>query len=179
MTPVCGPNLRLRLIEETDASYVHTLRLDPTYNTHLSSVTGSVEDQVAWIRAYKAREDVGQEYYFVIERHDATRCGTVRLYDISGDSFTWGSWILDENKPAKAALESAILSFSFGFEGLGLSQACVDVRIANTHAEAFYRRLGMVETERDEQDIYFTYARSRFDADRAGFLAVLKGESER
>lgn len=173
MTPVLGPNLRLRLIEETDAAYVHALRVNPDYNTHLSAVTGDVADQAAWIRAYKPREAAGQEYYFVIERHDGTRCGTVRLYDIFGDTFTWGSWILDYNKTRKAALESALLSFGFGFLGLDLSKALVDVRADNSHALEFYQRLGMTELRRDEQDIYLTYPRHRFEADRVSYLEIV------
>lgn len=173
LNSVAGPNLALRLITPDDAAYVHGLRMDPAYNTHLSQVRGTVADQRQWIETYKIREAAGQEFYFIISRHDGTRCGTVRLYDISSDSFTWGSWILDAHKPPKAALESAVLSFSLGFDRLGATLARIDVRCANTHAEAFYRRFGMTETHRTEQDIYFTYPRTRFDADRDGYLAIL------
>ena len=171
-----GPTLSRRLIRPEDADYVYALRTDPAYNRHLSEVRGTAEDQRRWIEGYKAREADLRELYYVIERKDGTRCGLVRLYDISADSFTWGSWILDHNKTRKAALESAILSFGVGFEGLGLSSAHVDVRIGNEHAETFYRRLGMTEIRRDVQDIFFTYPRSRFDADRAGYLAILEEE---
>ena len=88
-----GPNLILRLIEPEDAAYVHSLRSNPAYNTHLSTVTGTVDDQRTWIEDYKSREAQGQEFYYVIERKDGTRCGLVRLYDIEAESFTWGSWI--------------------------------------------------------------------------------------
>jgi RimJ/RimL family protein N-acetyltransferase len=169
-----GPNLTLRLIEPDDAAYVHGLRTNPLYNSHLSKVTGSVEDQRQWIEGYKEREAAGQEFYYVIERKDdGTRCGLVRLYDIEADSFTWGSWILDENKPPKAALESTVLSFSVGFEMLRRELAKVDVRVDNTHATAFYRRLGMTETHRTAQDIYFSYPRVRFAADRPIYLKLL------
>lgn len=171
-----GPNLILRLIRPEDADYVHALRTDPAYNRHLSEVRGTAEDQHRWIEGYKAREADLRELYYVIERKDGTRCGLVRLYDIGADSFTWGSWILDHNKTRKAALESAVLSFVVGFDELGLSFAHIDVRIGNEHAEAFYRRLGMTEIRRDVQDIYFTYPRSRFEADRAGYLTILEEE---
>jgi len=171
-----GPNLILRLIRPEDADYVHALRTDPAYNRHLSEVRGTAEDQRRWIEGYKAREADLRELYYVIARKDGTRCGLVRLYDIGADSFTWGSWILDHNKTRKAALESAMLSFGVGFNGLGLSLAHVDVRIGNENAETFYRRLGMTEVRRDVRDIYFTYPRSRFEADRAGYLAILEEE---
>ena len=42
-----GPNLTLRLIKPEDAAYVHGLRTNPLYNSHLSKVTGTVQDQRA------------------------------------------------------------------------------------------------------------------------------------
>ena len=170
---VVGPYLTLRLIEPNDAAYVYGLRTNPLYNSHLSKVTGTVEDQRHWIVGYKAREAAGQEFYYVIERKDGTRCGLVRLYDLEADSFTWGSWILDENKPRKAALESALLIYEIGFAHLGCDRAVFDVRIDNSHTTAFHRRLGAVETGTDELNLYFYYARSKFDADRPKYLQLL------
>jgi RimJ/RimL family protein N-acetyltransferase len=177
LSKINGVQLSLRLVQPEDAQYIHGLRTDPTYNGHLSTVTGTVEDQRRWIEAYRTREAAGSEYYFVIERKDGVRCGVVRLYDITGDQFTWGSWILDQNKPRKAALESAVLSFGVGFDTLGLDMANVDVRVENTHAEAFYRRLGMTETHRTEQDIFFVYSRAQFDATKDAYFSILKQEN--
>lgn len=176
LAQVEGPNLTLRLIRPEDADYVYALRTDPAYNRHLSEVRGTAEDQRRWIEGYKVREANLRELYYVIARKDGTRCGLVRLYDIGADSFTWGSWILDHNKTRKAALESAVLSFGIGFDGLGLTQALVDVRIGNAHALAFYQRLGMDELRRDDHDIYLAYPRSRFNADRAGYGTILEQE---
>ena len=168
-----GHRLQLRLISRDDAAYVHGLRTNPAYNAHLSPVTGTVDDQRRWIDGYRPREDAGLEYYYVIERLDGLRCGTVRLYDIGAQSFIWGSWILDHNKPAKAALESAVLSFGAGFYHLGLAKALIDVRHANTHAAAFYHRFGAVETRQDAHNIYFELTRDSFARDRAGYFAAI------
>jgi RimJ/RimL family protein N-acetyltransferase len=169
-----GPRLALRLATPDDAAYVFGLRNDPRYNAHLSPVVGGVEDQRAWLTRYKTREAEGEEFYYVIERRrDATPCGLVRLYDVTPDSFTWGSWILDENKPPKAALESTMLSFGVGFERLGAARALLDVRRANVHAEAFYRRLGVREIGADSENFYFDYAASQFEKDKPRHMAVL------
>ena len=168
LSRVEGPNLVLRLIEPEDAEYVHGLRSDPKYNIHLSEITGTATDQRRWIEGYKAREADLRELYYVIERKDGTRCGLVRLYDIGAESFTWGSWILDHNKTPKAALESAVLVYIAAFEGLGLPKAQFDVRRDNANTLAFHRRFGATETHETDQDIYFTYLRNRFEADRAG-----------
>lgn len=83
-----GPGLVLRLITPEDAAYVHRLRLDPAYNAHLSDARGTVADQHGWIEAYKTRDAAGRKLYYIITRSDGTRCDTVRLYDITSDSFT-------------------------------------------------------------------------------------------
>lgn len=169
-----GPNIALRVVQADDATYIYGLRTDSIYNQYLSEVKGTVENQRLWIEKYKVREAALQEIYYVIERQDGIRCGLVRLYSICNDSFTWGSWVLDHNKPRLAALESAVLSFGVGFDCLGLPTAQVDVRIANEHAVKFYRRLGMSEIRRDARDIYFAYTRAQFEADRAGYMAILE-----
>lgn len=173
---IAGPGLVLRLIEPEDAGYVHGLRTDPAYNRHLSEVRGTAEDQRRWIEDYKAREAEMRELYYVIERKDGIRCGLVRLYDIDDDSFTWGSWILDTNKPAKAALESAVLSMGVGFERLGKSLAHIDVRQDNARAVAFYRRFGMTEANRDAVNLYFEYPQSRYQADIDRYQEILNGK---
>lgn len=173
-----GPNIVLRLIQPEDAEYVHGLRTNPAYNQHLSSVSGTAADQRRWIETYKAREADLRELYYVIERRDGIPCGLVRLYDIGEDSFTWGSWILDQNKTRKAALESAVLVYIVAFDLLGIPNARFDVRRENGNTLAFHRRFGATETHETEEDIYFTYPRSRFDADRAGYFEVLKAEHQ-
>lgn len=170
-----GHRLRLRLVTPSDAEYVYGLRTNPAYNQHLSPVTGTMEDQREWIERYKEREALGQEYYYLSERRDdGTPCGLVRLYDLTGDSFTWGSWIIDHNKPPKGALECAVLSFGIGFEQLALHTAHIDVRLENSRAIAFYRRFGMQEIGEDLRDLYFEYRREQFEADRPLHISSLE-----
>lgn len=171
---ITGHRLRLRLVMPSDAAYIHGLRTDPAYNVHLSAVTGTVEDQRHWISAYKTREAAGIEAYYIIERIDGQPCGTVRLYDVRPDSFGWGSWILDRNKPAKAALESAVLSFQAGFDRWTTHKARIDMRPQNSHAAAFYHRFGAVETARDTGNIRFTLSRAMFLANREAFLKIIQ-----
>jgi len=153
MEKIEGKRVSLRLVTVSDAAYIHALRNDPRYNTHLSTVTGDVQDQRAWIESYKKREAAGSEYYYIIERcSDQLPCGVVRLYDILEGRFTWGSWILDENKPSKAALESTYLVYLLAFDMLGLARAEFDVRRDNENTLAFHRRFGATETLSNDED---------------------------
>lgn len=174
-----GVNLVLRLVEPDDADYIFSLRTNPLYNVHLSEVRGTSHDQRIWIENYKAREALGAEYYYVIERKDGVRCGVVRLYEISGRNFTWGSWILDYNKPPKAALESALLLYMAAFERLNLSEAHFDVRADNHRTLAFHHRFRATKTHADHENVYFVYPRSQFEVDRDEHWQAVNGVSER
>lgn len=177
METIEGVNLRLRLIVPDDADYVYALRTDPAYNTHLSAVQGTAADQRRWIEGYKAREADLRELYYVIERQSGAPCGLVRLYDITPESFTWGSWILAANKPPKAALESALLSFGVGLRALDIPLAKFEVQRDNAHATAFYRRFGATQTGETEEELFFSYTRAQYDEAYPGFMAVIQGES--
>lgn len=172
-----GVNLVLRLIELDDAAYVYSLRTNPAYNSHLSQVIGTVDNQRKWIENYKEREDAGKEFYSVIERRDGMRCGVVRLYEIEAGCFNWGSWILDDNKPHKAALESAILIYMVGFGHFGCSRARFDVRVDNSRTLAFHRRFGARQIGSDELNIYFEYTRERFGRDYNMHMRALNVET--
>jgi hypothetical protein len=173
-----GPNLRLRLVQAEDSEYIYTLRMCKTLNQYLSHVSGTADDQIEWINRYKERERASEEFYYVIERCDnANCCGLVRLYELREDSFTWGSWILDQNKPAKAALESAVLIYELGFGLLNRSKATFDVRRDNIRTISFHQRFGATQTHTDDMDAHFIYPRKRFQQDRASHYRVLESVS--
>lgn len=149
-----GTRLRFRPVTLDDAAYIQDLR--SRHGQYLSASAPSVAAQQAWIERYLTRAEQGQEYYYVIERRDDHEpCGVVRLYEIVDDHFTWGSWILDANKPAKAALDSALLIYAIAFGTLGCNYSVFDVRADNNRTLAFHRRFGAVETGSDAENIYF------------------------
>ncbi len=148
-------SVRLRYVEENDARFILSLRLDDRYSKYLSSVSPDVNSQKKWIRSYKESEAKGEQFYFIIERLDGVPCGTVRVYDLRSDSFCWGSWILNEKKPRYAAIETAFLVYQFGFDQLGFYKSHFDVMKKNSGVLKFHRRMGAVETGEDDDNIYF------------------------
>ncbi len=131
--------VNLRTVDESDADFIFKLRTDSDLNRHISSTTGTVEDQIAFIKKYKEKELQKLEYYFIIEYNEKS-VGTVRLYNIDYDksNFTWGSWIIERGNPGEVALSSAYMSYNFGFEYLGLQKALIDVRKDNKKAFELY-----------------------------------------
>ena len=147
--------INIRLVEESDAEFILKLRLDEKYNQFLSDVNPDMQAQRDWIKKYKNDELLKKQFYFIIERNDGVPCGTVRIYDIKGDSFCWGSWILNENKTRYAALESAFLVYQFGFNELGLKKSHFEVRKGNEKVISFHKKMGAIKMSDDELNEYF------------------------
>ena len=147
--------VRLRFVEESDAKFILSLRLDDRYNQFLSKVKPDLKSQKSWIKTYKTDEEEGKQFYFIIERLDGTPCGTVRVYDLREDSFCWGSWILNEDKTRYSAIESTFLVYEFGFRHLGFKKSHFNVMKANRSVVKYHRRMGALEVGEDEQNFYF------------------------
>lgn len=160
---VQGRTVALRLVQCSDADFILKLRGNERKNRHLSISATSVAAQVAWLNAYKTREQAGSEFYFIIESLERTRLGTVRLYDIRGESFCWGSWIVIDDAPRSTAIESALLIYQFGFKKLGFSKSHFDVRKDNTRVVDFHLRMGAEKTDEDALNYYFEYSEKAFD----------------
>lgn len=167
-----GRSIDLRPAGEDDAAFILRLRLDPALNTHLSATAPELEPQRAWLRGCVADP---HQYYFVIEDQQGEAWGTVRLYDLlpAPDSFCWGSWIVRPGAPRKAAIESALLVYEFGFFRLGFGRSHFDVRKANTRVVDFHRRFGARTVGETEQDWLFHLDRADYEAVRLQYAAFL------
>jgi len=162
-------HLRLVNADTLDAAYICALRGDETLNQHLSPSSADVAAQLKWLEAYKVREQVGEEYYFVIVSDGADH-GLVRMYDFreleGRRSFCWGSWIIPPPRPPGLVTYSALLVYEIGFEALGFEQAHFDVRRENTGVVGFHERAGARRVADDEQDIFFRFSPQDYQAFR-------------
>lgn len=79
----------------------------------------------------------------------------VRLYDAQDNSFCWGSWILKEGSPSYAAIEPALIVYSYAIGYLGFEQAHFEVRKENTHVWQFHERFGAELVNETEQDRFY------------------------
>jgi RimJ/RimL family protein N-acetyltransferase len=119
-----------------------------------------VAAQLKWLEAYKAREQAGEEYYFVIVS-DGADAGLVRMYDfreVDGRrSFCWGSWIIPAPRPPGLVTYSALLIYEVGFGALGFEQSHFDVRAVNTGVIGFHERAGARRVAEDTQDVFYRF----------------------
>ncbi|MEM6440114.1 MAG: GNAT family N-acetyltransferase [Pseudomonadota bacterium] len=148
---VRGSTLAFRTATPEDAEFVFALRRSPEKSRHLSPVSDRVEDQRRWLERYARSE--GQAYFMI--EHEGRRIGTVRLYDARSDSFCWGSWILIDDRPRQAAVESALMVYAYAVDHLGFARAHFGVRLGNEKVLRFHARMGARELRRDARDAFF------------------------
>jgi len=149
---IVGDTLVFRDATTSDASFILSLRTDSGKAKHLS-VTGPNEDrQISWLLDYASKTD---QAYFIIENQVGEPMGTVRLYDPRGDSFCWGSWILKDGAPQRAAIESALMVYVYATDHLGFCQSHFEVRKGNESVWRFHERFGAERTGETEQDYQY------------------------
>ena len=154
---------KLRLVEESDATFIFELRSNSQKSKFISEISNSLNDQENWIKQYKNREKQALEYYYIIQGQNEEALGTIRIYDIQGDSFCWGSWIVKQGAPASTAIKSALLIYEKAFYSLGFNRSHFDVRKENKSVIAFHKRMGAVIVSESDIDYFFIYTKDKFE----------------
>jgi RimJ/RimL family protein N-acetyltransferase len=149
---IFGNRLVFRDAAPSDADFILALRTDDQKSRYLSSTANDLEKQKQWLNDYAKFED---QAYFIIESLSDELLGTVRLYDPRENSFCWGSWILIQGAPKSAAIESALMVYSYALDHLGFSGAHFDVRKGNEHVWRFHERFGAQRVAESVVDYFY------------------------
>jgi len=145
--------LQVRLVEESDADFIVSLRTDLRLSKHIHTTSPNIEQQKQWIRNYKLREAQGLDYYFIFSL-DSKQQGLARIYDITEDTFTQGSWIFSSEAALGASVLGNIISSEIGFEFLDKKIEFSDARRDNnTHRYVKSFNPEIIKT--DELNIYY------------------------
>lgn len=134
-----------------DAEFILSLRTDIDKSRYLNAVSGELSEQLAWLESYALVDD---QAYFIIE-YQQQSIGTLRLYDPQGDSFGWGSWILNNGRPSHAAIESALMVYAYAIDVLGFNSAHFEVRKGNERVWKFHERFGAQRVAESDLDYWY------------------------
>ena len=166
-----GKYINLRDVKEEDAEFILSLRTSEKKSRFLHKTQNDIDKQVSYIRNYKTLDN---EWYFIIEDKKQVPLGTVRIYDIIGDSFCWGSWLLIDGLSPSIALESALLIYEYAFYYLGFLNVHFDVRKGNIKVQRFHENFGAKRTGETDLDILYTYTKSDYEKIKDKFLRMVK-----
>jgi len=151
---VRGKTIFLREVTIDDSEFIVNLRTDPKNSKYISSTEKDVEKQKNFISDYLQSET---DYYFIISNWDYRPLGTVRIYDVRGDSFCWGSWILLKDAQINTAIESALLIYDFAFFSLHYTKSHFDVRKENQKVVDFHKLFGACVVSEDDLNLNLEY----------------------
>lgn len=168
-----GRNVNLRLVEVSDAEFIASLRSDQRSRRYLSETSGDVHQQQEWIRAYKLRESAGEEFYYVIQLPDNTPVGLIRIYDLTPEVFSGGSWIIAPGQPHRVAVETVVLLYDLCFDQLGYEQVLLQVVRENQSVIKFHERFGAQRVREDDRHVYLVNTYETMAGPRKRFKKVL------
>ena len=171
MTCIEGKNVLLRDVVEDDAEFVLNLRLDQNKNKYINKTNADLQEQIKYI---KNSHNKNGEYYFIIEDKTSGRLGTVRIYDIIEDDFSWGSWIIINDAPYYAGVESALLIYETAFYSLGFKKSHFEVRKENLKVVDFHKRMGAIIKSEDDLNYYFSYSIESYESVKYKYKKFLK-----
>lgn len=161
-----GKYVKLREVTVDDAEFILSLRCDEKKTRFLHKTEYNVEKQVEYIKRYFTIPD---EWYFIIENLTGERIGTYRIYDVQGDSFCIGSWLLVDGVSAAESFESDWLLRMYGFDVLGFKKIHFDVRKGNKKVIAYHKMVGARITGETDLDWLWEITREEY-VNKAGKL---------
>lgn len=155
MKKIEGKIINLKSAREEDAKFILKLRQDENLNKYISQTSPSLQKQIDWIKNYLKREVDKKEFYFIVEDKKLNSCGTLRIYNIKENEVTWGSFMLNSQRPDGASYEVVSLSLEFIFEELEIKKVNLDVRKDNKKAIHIYEKSGFKKIAEDELNFYY------------------------
>lgn len=152
----------LRLVEESDAEFILSLRTNPKLNAHISYTSPSLPEQVKWINEYKIKELHGLEYYYIAHDQYGNRYGTIRLYNFDERSFELGSWVFMPNSPLGIAAKAHLMGLEIGFDQLNADYCRIVVRKNNIAVVRYILGFNATIAFEDDIDYHFHLTKESF-----------------
>lgn len=157
MIEIKGKVVDLKSVIEADAKFILELRQNLDLNKFISSTSSNLENQRSWIKSYLIREKEKKEFYFIIKDKNSNSCGTVRIYGIDNEKkeCTWGSFMLNKNRPDGASYETINLSLKYAFDILNMKKIFLGVHKENKKAIYIYEKVGFKRISQDLENYYY------------------------
>ena len=154
-----GKYVTLREVTVDDAEFILSLRCDENKSKFLHKTEYNLENQIAYIKKYF---EIPDEWYFIIENKECEKIGTYRIYDVQGDSFCIGRWLMIDGVSPAESFESDWLLRMYGFDVLGFKKIHFDVRKGNKKVIAFHKMVGARITGETELDWLWEITRDEY-----------------
>ena len=163
-------NIKLRLVEESDAEFIVDIRTDSSKSKFISFTNSNIEEQKKWIREYKNREKAEEEFYYIAIDENDEKFATYRLYNKNNNSIEVGSFV---SKPfykiALNVIKVDVILKTYVFEVLGYNSLNFEVRKNNKSVIIYHNKFKPQLTKEDDLNYYFKLEKDSFFANKNKF----------
>ncbi len=166
-----------RLVEIEDAEFILSLRNNEKLSKHINPTSTNIEEQVKWIKEYKIREEKGEDFYVICLKEDKkTRLGLNRIYNITEDTFEFGSWLYSPDAGSNVAVLGELFTKALAFEHLGCKICKMSTMKKNKRVLWYCKSYSPKFTGEDESSFYFESDYGNFKAHRSKYLKLFQME---
>lgn len=159
-------SVEIRLVKTEDAPFIVDLRNNSRLGRYLSKISPNISEQEKWIIAYKEREALKKEFYYLISENGIKR-GLYRLYNINRYSFTIGSWLFTKCEMLYLPIFIDIIISDFGFDVLGIPILLFDVRKENKKVIHYHLLKRPLIYNEDNMNLYCLLKRDKWEESKA------------
>jgi hypothetical protein len=157
---LAGQKLNLRYVEEKDANFIASLKLQSnTENTAVSEDEVSIALQQ--IQKYKQKEG-SLEHFFIVEDKSGNLKGAIKIYDTKGNNFSWSNEFLSLSLSDGIFLEAAVLMYELAFFKLGFQKTRFEVSKSRGQDIFIHKNMGAVIVKEDCQNYYFCFDKNSY-----------------
>lgn len=163
--------LTCRLVNENDAPFILELRTDKKLSKFIHSVEDNLGNQINWIREYKKREARGEDYYFIY-LSSGRPIGVNRIYNITENSSTGGSWICRKDASVEESIATSFISTEIEdlFE---IPSGPFNVSKGNNQVLKFHLRMGAEIIKEDEQEYTLIRNKEKYEKVKKRYIRLL------
>ena len=163
--------INARFVEVKDVDFVLSLRSDKELTKFIHQTDNNRDVQIAWLTKYKERERDGKEYYFIFSK-DGVEYGLERIYNITEESFTHGSFLFKPNAPIGMSSLCDIITREVGFDVLGIPINLFDVRKGNNNVLHYHKTFQPTFLYETELDRFFELSKDNFEKNKQRYLRI-------
>ena len=165
-----GKYVNLREVTIDDAEFILSLRCNEKKSRFLHKTEYNIEKQKDYIKKYLEKND---EWYFIIENKEHKPLGTVRIYDVEGDKYTGGSWLMVDDALPQETIEGDLLLKEYSFNILNFTVNAFDVRKGNKRVAQYHKICGARIVDENDIDYFFELTKEDFEKNKAKFYQML------
>ena len=155
--------LKVRLVNEEDASFILSLRSDPKKTKYMITLDDEIENQRRWIQEYKEREKEGLDYYFIYSNVEDKPIGLNRISHVDYIERTAkaSSWITVEGL-INEAFKMSIIQSEIAFDLLKIDTFRWDVHKKNSKVIRIFKLFNYKFEDNGTEYYQFSIVKSDF-----------------